>query len=248
MRWLGWSVRNKLHHSVSTTGRSDQPLVPADAAQPLHAQLQSLAQDLIAARATPDQAIGYVVKVTGQCPERLRDPLMRIAAELVDDALRHGMALLRQGRVEISLVTEPDGSIELAVRDNGWQPLCHAWTGEDAGSARALASAQRGTFALRRRDEWTEAVVRFPGKPTGQLGLTVLGYGMGLLSIVWYAVVAQGSARHGAQNMWEASVCIASVVLISGSECPTNIIPGVGMRSAEWRSVASHADTAPRSE
>ncbi len=120
---------------------------------------------------------------------------------------------------------EPGGSIELTIRDNGWQPLSHAWTGEDSGALRTLSGLHRGTFALRRQNEWTEAVVTFPSQTIDPLGRTVLGYSVGLLGIVWGAIALQNGAHRGVHSMQAASVCMASVVLISGSECPANYTP-----------------------
>ena len=234
---LGWPARNKLRGTVGTleSGNRPQVIAPAGAAEPLHGRLQSLAHYLIAARATPDQTIAYSVEVTGECPERLHDALVRIATELVDHALRHGLALRQRGCIEIVLMKEPDGSIELAIRDNGWQPLSHAWTGEDSRAVRTLSSLHRGKFALRRQNEWTEAVVKFPSQPIDPLGRTVLGYSVGLLGIVWAAIALQNGAHRGVHSMRAASVCMASVVLISGSECPANYTPPLSMHSSGSR-------------
>ncbi|HET7880984.1 MAG TPA: ATP-binding protein [Acetobacteraceae bacterium] len=227
-----WPVRNKQVYPVGTGGTGSRA-AGSGVAIPLERRLHSLVGDRIATHAKPDHAFACSIEVTGECPERLYEPLVRIAGELVDHALQYGMALLRRGRIEIAVIANPDGSTELLVRDNGWQPLCHAWMDEDRGTVQRLAREHGATFSSSRRDEWTEAVVRFPGQTASNLRLTVLGYGVGILSMICGALAAQVEAQHGIESMHARSLCIASVILIGGSECPANSkLPSSGQRLA----------------
>jgi hypothetical protein len=108
----------------------------------------------------------------------------------------------------------------LAIRDNGWRLLFHVWTGEDRGTIRTLVGTHGGHLSLGGRHECTKTGAILPRLPIGFHTLIVLWYGLGLLGIVWSALTAHDGPRRIAHDPQVPALCIASVVLMSGRECP----------------------------
>ncbi|CAH2601347.1 conserved protein of unknown function [Rhodovastum atsumiense] len=144
---------------------SNQPGAMA-AGAPIEQQLRILGDRAIATFGSADQQISLSVVVTGGSFASLRDVILPIAQEMLRHAVEHGMAMLRQGRIDVSLI-EQDGSTVLSVHDNGWALLEDSRAADTMASIAGLAAPCHGVALLRRNQDVTEAVVVFPATPAG---------------------------------------------------------------------------------
>lgn len=90
--------------------------------EPLAARLNSLSQSVIALHTDGTQHIDLSVTVAGQgsLSRSRNDLILRIAHELVMNAVKHGMYLRLVGRISIRLDIGNDGGVLLAVSNDGW--------------------------------------------------------------------------------------------------------------------------------
>lgn len=214
-RDLAADLERRICEAAATT---DRLFAAGVAAVPMRERLRSLGVGMIALFAAADQEITLEVEVAGDCPEVRHDVIVRVAHELVGNALKHGMALLRQGTIEIALITASDGTTRLAVRDNGWGLLEHSHAGDGCALVRALAAPHGGDLVLSRRDQWTEAVVTLPGPAAGPITPASLACILALLALISAGIAAADAART-AFHPYVASRCIASSILLSGKGC-----------------------------
>lgn len=122
-------------------------------------RLRHLCESTVALLSDTDQTIRLEVAVAGECPEALRGTVLRVAHEMVGNAVKHGMHVRLLGRIAVRLES---GAREtrLTVADDGWGPTPAATPGQDGGEGlqlvAALARQQGGTAHLRR--DWNETV------------------------------------------------------------------------------------------
>ena len=117
--------RQPLADSVATFGITRSP---ASMSQ----QLRTLSRSTIGMRAGGMQVIYPNVTVAGDCPEPLRQLVLRVAHEFVGNAVKHGMHGSVFGAASVHLVTGIDGCTSLVVTDDVWgvvrQPGCRRGT------------------------------------------------------------------------------------------------------------------------
>jgi two-component sensor histidine kinase len=141
---------------------SDQLFGSQSAAIPLADRLRTLGETLIAALGWPRQKIRLHVSVEAACPFVLHDIVLRVANEMITNAVRHGMVSRPAGQIEIIIKESSEGNSVLTVRDDGWGLLPQAIEGEGSRLIQELSAPYGGKCILRRCDGWTESVLVLP--------------------------------------------------------------------------------------
>ena len=119
-------------------------------------RLASLCEAVVELASEPDQHIAVHCCVETEVPAAQEDLLIRIAHELVGNAVKHGMHMRLLGTVEVE-VRRDAGAMVLEVIDDGWgcgrSPSC----GEGLRVASLLAEDLAGRLTLERCGERTVA-------------------------------------------------------------------------------------------
>lgn len=131
------------------------------APRPMEERLRALGKGTIELLSDPDQILRLDLTVEGDCPEHLRETVMRGANEMIANAVKHGMQGRMLGRIRLRL---DSGSrmTTLHVEDDGWGFVSAQHGGEGLGLIHALAEQHGGTTFLRRMGDWTRAEMRLP--------------------------------------------------------------------------------------
>ncbi len=132
-------------------------------------RLRTLGRSVVALMAGPDQAIRLDVHISGSCPVEHRSGVLRVAHELIGNAVRHGMHARASGRIIVGLACAPSGTT-LTVHDDGWGCEPTVTHGEGLGVASGLALQLGGTLDLL-RDNGTLARLELPRLAGPRLGL-----------------------------------------------------------------------------
>jgi two-component sensor histidine kinase len=133
---------------------------------PLDERLRALGEAMVQLLAKPEQVIQLSVHCEGACPDHLADAVLRIAHEMISNAIKHGMEAVQTGAIMVTLTSPPGGPTTLVVRDDGWGPVLDHPIGEGHAIMSDLAEALHGQIALSRRGPWTEASATFPPDET----------------------------------------------------------------------------------
>jgi two-component sensor histidine kinase len=128
-------------------------------------RLRSLGNSVIDLLRDPGQVIRLDVVVRGQCPPPLRETVLRVAHELIGNAVKHGMRGRRNGRIAIRLETGQAGRTRLTVTDNGRGFTPNPRGGEGLSLARGLAEQHHGSLHIA-SDEGTVAMLELPHEPS----------------------------------------------------------------------------------
>lgn len=115
---------------------------------PLDERLSGLGHALIELLRDPGQRIGLNVFVGGECPVRLREPILRIVNELVCNAVKHGLRGRARGRISIEVDCHQVGVTRLAVLDDGCGISRRGGEGQGLSFVRSIAEDYDGTFRL----------------------------------------------------------------------------------------------------
>jgi two-component sensor histidine kinase len=113
-------------------------------------RLQALSDSTIRMLADDTQVIRAEVSVAGECPEEWRQLVLRVAHELVGNAVKHGMRARVTGTISVVLTTGTDGRTTLVVTDDGWGFEGSPEPGDGLTIASDLAASAGGTVSLRR--------------------------------------------------------------------------------------------------
>jgi two-component sensor histidine kinase len=124
-------------------------------------RLRSLGNSVIDLLRDPTQSIRLEVSVRGTCPAPLRETVLRVAHELIGNAVKHGMRGRRGGRISIRLESGQQGRTRLTVTDNGRGFPSNYRGGEGLSLARGLAEQHQGSLRIA-CDEETIAVLELP--------------------------------------------------------------------------------------
>lgn len=128
-------------------------------------RLRGLGESLVEMMRRPGQTIALDVVVRGTCPPHLRETVVRVAHELVGNAVKHGLDGKRQGRIEIRLDHHSRfRRTRLTVTDNGMGFTGAPLDGEGLSLARGLAEQFDGTLRMW-CDQGTVAVLDLPTAP-----------------------------------------------------------------------------------
>jgi|GEM_PF-2349661 len=124
-------------------------------------RLRSLCGHLTELMREPEQVIQVGVCVRGDCPTELRETVLRVAHELVGNAVKHGMRRRHRGRIAIRLHTERNRHTRLIVTDDGNGFHGRPKPGEGLSLAQLLANQHGGSLTLS-SDGRTIAVLDLP--------------------------------------------------------------------------------------
>ncbi|UFN50960.1 ATP-binding protein [Roseomonas sp. OT10] len=136
---------------------------------PMEERLRHLCESTVALLADADQTIRLEVTVAGDCPEALRGTVLRVAHEMVGNAVKHGMHVRLLGRITVRLESDAEAT-RLTVRDDGWGPAPAGpaeGDGEGLALVAALAAQHGGTASLHR--DWKETVAELAVPHTAAL-------------------------------------------------------------------------------
>jgi two-component sensor histidine kinase len=133
----------------------------------MHERLESLCRSVVELLADPAQAIRLTVEVTGECPMAQRVTVLRVAHELVGNAVSHGLHARASGQIDVRL-GQAGGVATLTVRDDGWGCDPAAEIGEGLDVARELSAQLGGTLRLT-RDRGTLARLELPTETSQRL-------------------------------------------------------------------------------
>lgn len=125
-------------------------------------RLRSLCTSLVDLLGDSDQQVSVDVSVRGNLPPALETLVLRVAHELVGNAVKHGMHMRVVGRIQVSVEAGRDGTTVLEVADDGWGCGADPQPGEGLRIANLLAAPHGGAVTLRRRGEMTTATLRVP--------------------------------------------------------------------------------------
>ena len=126
-------------------------------------RLKSLCTSAVQLLSNPDQIIDLDVKVEASVPRPLEKMILRIAYEMVGNAVKHGLHVRLVGRIFVSIAQSPEGLV-LTVRDNGWGPLARDSTGEGLQLMQAISADADGRISLERIEDQTVARLMLPGE------------------------------------------------------------------------------------
>jgi two-component sensor histidine kinase len=125
-------------------------------ASSLRSRLFNVSDGLVQLLGEDAATIRIVVSVDGPGFGRYDDTLVKIAHELVGNAVKHGMQQRLRGDIRIEVVAEP-GQIALIVTDDGWGPPREPANGEGLSIVDALLRPLNGRCQLRRLGLFTVA-------------------------------------------------------------------------------------------
>ncbi len=131
------------------------------APDPLEQRLTSLGRSVVELLCDPGQLIDVDVIVQGHCPRSLDEVIVRVAHELVGNAVKHGMHVRLVGRIDIAVRTVGQMTT-LTVSDDGWGYSAAAQPGEGLSVAMALAEPFGGTLQMRRDRDRTHVSLTLP--------------------------------------------------------------------------------------
>jgi two-component sensor histidine kinase len=115
-------------------------------------RLRVLSESTIRMLADGTQLIRLDVSIAGDCPETLRQLVLRVAHEFVANAVKHGMHARVIGKIAVHSLSSPDGGTRLVVTDDGWGFRGNPDAGDGLTIAGDLAASANGTISLRRTD------------------------------------------------------------------------------------------------
>jgi two-component sensor histidine kinase len=158
----GQAVATELQRRITLMAAiSDALFGLTHAPGPFVERLGSLCENVVALLGGPDQDIRVGVFVAGRCPPALHETVLRVAHELVGNAVKHGMYARIAGRIEVRLESD-DCKVRLVVTDDGWGWVGQPAAGEGLSLARLIAVRAHGTMTLSRRGDRTMAMLALP--------------------------------------------------------------------------------------
>ena len=158
----GATLADEIERRICLSARVSDALFGLTACpEPLRERLTALCDATVKLLADQEQTIQLDVAVTGSCPPSLEATVVRIAYEMVSNAVKHGMHMRLVGRIALRVRSQGNGSTVLLVSDNGWGLGCDG-SGEGLPIMRCLAEQDGGRVSIDRVDGWTVASLTFP--------------------------------------------------------------------------------------
>jgi two-component sensor histidine kinase len=125
-------------------------------------RLFELCESIVELAGESDQHLTLCCSVEGDVPAADQDTALRVAHELVGNAVKHGMHMRLIGRIDVKAVGGPGGTT-VQVIDDGWGCGRSPAHGEGLGVAALLAEARGGRVSLERVGDRTIARLMLPG-------------------------------------------------------------------------------------
>ena len=157
-RALAADLERRIHLSAAL---SDALIGMTRAPDPLALRLGNLSRAVVGLLSDGDQEIDVSAAVHGTIDPALDDLLVRIAHELIGNAVKHGMTLRMVGRIEVAVQAAP-GVVIMTVADDGWGFSGAAGRGEGLSIAHSLAEQHGGSLHLARTAALTSASLTLP--------------------------------------------------------------------------------------
>lgn len=129
---------------------------------PFADRLERLCRHTVAAQANAVQQIALDIDVRRDCPGEIAMPVLRVAQEMVANAVKHGMHDRIRGRIRVEFVERASLGLILRVSDDGWGLGRSPGQGEGTMLMRALANDIGGTLGLKRDAGLTTASLTIP--------------------------------------------------------------------------------------
>jgi two-component sensor histidine kinase len=142
-------------------------------------RLRALGESVIGMLADDMQMIRLEVTVAGDCPQPMRQLVLRVAHEFVANAVTHGMRARVTGTISVHLAAAINGRTTLAVTDDGWGFDGSHDAGDGLKIAGDLAASAEGTISLR-RNRVTVAALDLPA-PEAKRGFGNRSTGTGII-------------------------------------------------------------------
>lgn len=127
---------------------------------PFAQRLESLCDGVVGLASETDQYVTVSCCVSAEPSAAMADTVLRVAHELVGNAVKHGMHMRLLGRIEVS-VSAVNAGLVLRVVDDGWGCGTTPLTGEGLSVAHALANAIGGKVSLQRVGDRTISEMTF---------------------------------------------------------------------------------------
>ena len=124
---------------------------------PFPQRLEALAHAVTELLGDADQSVDITVTVQGTIDTSQASVLLRLAHEMVGNAVLHGLRARLVGRIQLSIAAGAQATV-VAVRDDGWGPRADMIQGGGTAIMRELAG-ETG-MDLTRTGEWTTATAR----------------------------------------------------------------------------------------
>ena len=158
----GASLADELERRICLSARVSDALFGLTASPGrLQDRLAALCDATVKLLADPEQTIAVQVEVAGSCPAALDAPLVKIAHEMVANAVKHGMHMRLVGRIVVRVRSRMNGTTVLTVSDDGWG-LGGDGAGEGLPIMRCLAEREGGRVEIARADGWTVVTLTLP--------------------------------------------------------------------------------------
>ncbi len=163
----GNTLADEVEHRIRLSARiSDALFGLTGAPGPLDLRLDTLCRAVVALMADPVQTIETSVQIAGLCPSRLIATVLQTTHEMLTNAVKHGLHMRLTGQITVTLeIDRPasrQGSLTLAVRDNGWGPDKPGFN-EGLAVMELMAEQHGGTVELVRELGWTVSRLHIPG-------------------------------------------------------------------------------------
>jgi len=121
-----------------------------EAPGPFADRLERLCRHSLSAQANAVQQISLDIQVKRECPLEIAMPVLRVAQEMVANAVKHGMHDRIRGRIRVEFTERASLGLLLRVSDDGWGLGRSPMQGEGTMLMRALANEIGGTVGLKR--------------------------------------------------------------------------------------------------
>lgn len=148
---------------VLSAAVSDALFGMTGAPRPMEERLNALCKATIELLGDVDQIIRLDLAAAGDCPDHLREAVLRGANEMLGNAIRHGLHERMLGRITVRLVTATRDT-RLTVEDDGWGYCAGLGDGEGLGLTQALAEQHGGTSSIHRVGDVTRAEMVLPNR------------------------------------------------------------------------------------
>lgn len=124
-------------------------------------RLREVGEATIGLLGDQDQLLDFEVSVEGRCPASIEGVVLRVAHELLGNAVRHGMHARLVGRISVRIVSD-ESRVLLTVSDDGWGCGQAPERGEGLKVAQLLAGEHGGAVWIRRQGGVTVAALELP--------------------------------------------------------------------------------------
>lgn len=160
--------RNVMRQIELTATISDALFGFRQSPEPLQARLKSLAQSVIALHADRTQHIELDIAVSGdgRISGNRNDTILRIAHELVMNAVKHGMYMRLVGRITVRLDIWDGGGVLLAIGNDGWWMPALPRHGDGLEIVEELVAAESGNMRIAIRPQSLVEVRLPPENPS----------------------------------------------------------------------------------